>query len=40
MTNAEPASGHKDVYIAGTPKGAFWRKYGQNHRKTTFSPFG
>ena len=23
VTNGEPASGHKDVYLAGTPKGAF-----------------
>ena len=38
VTNGEPTSGHKDVYLAGTPKGTFWEKYGQNHRKTTFSP--
>ena len=40
VTDEEPASGHKDVYLAGTPKGAFLRKYGQNHRNTTFPPFG
>ena len=39
VTDEEPASVHKDVHLAGTPKGAFFdEKKRQNHRKTTFHP--